>query len=434
MNYKNNKTIFHIIILFFLLFFLSSCKTKNDVIIKTNETKNQNNPPYIIKENPLIPNKYDIQIESLQNSEILLDDMGLGISPIKISVTEGVHKITLHKENYEDQDCYIDVKFSTSYIFKHQKQKIPIEEIGIVNCGEEPKQVLFSPDDKFIFIPLLNGDGFEVFDIEKNKITDYIKPEGNNKKKGFAEGLFIPEKNSFLISQMHTNKIYEYSYPELKFIRSFDSGGNWPKYLIYSKILNIIAVSNWDSNIVSIINYETGKLIKKITTSKSPRGLGLWNEDKYLIIATFDGGELLKVNTQNWKIENRIYKNNAAMRHINIDNSDAYVSDMYHNLIYKVNLGDFKITKSFKVFDNPNTIDIFNNYLYISTRGPNNSETYLKRSPVNGKIIVYDLSNDIIAYIIDGGNQPTGLAVSNNGKYLCFSNFMDNNIEIYRLK
>ena len=33
-----------------------------------------------------------------------------------------------------------------------------------------------------------------------------------------------------------------------------------------------------------------------------------------------------------------------------------------------------------------------------------------------------------------GGNQPTGLGISNNGNYLCFSNFKDDNIEIYWIK
>jgi hypothetical protein len=35
---------------------------------------------------------------------------------------------------------------------------------------------------------------------------------------------------------------------------------------------------------------------------------------------------------------------------------------------------------------------------------------------------------------IDGGNQPTGLDVSNDGKFLCFSNFQDENIELYSIK
>ena len=40
------------------------------------------------------------------------------------------------------------------------------------------------------------------------------------KKKGFAEGLFVKEKNLFFVSQMNTGSIYEYSYPNLEFLRN----------------------------------------------------------------------------------------------------------------------------------------------------------------------------------------------------------------------
>ena len=33
----------------------------------------------------------------------------------------------------------------------------------------------------------------------------------------------------------------------------------------------------------------------------------------------------------------------------------------------------------------------------------------------------------------EGGNQPTGLDVSDNGNLLCFSNFQDENIELYEI-
>ena len=32
-----------------------------------------------------------------------------------------------------------------------------------------------------------------------------------------------------------------------------------------------------------------------------------------------------------------------------------------------------------------------------------------------------------------GGNQPTGLDVSPDGSLLCFSNFQDANIELYKI-
>jgi DNA-binding beta-propeller fold protein YncE len=69
--------------------------------------------------------------------------------------------------------------------------------------------------------------------------------------------------------------------------------------------------------------------------------------------------------------------------------------------------------------------------LFVSCRGPNDPETYLTRSPRNGRNAIIDLTTKKIIGTIEGGNQPTGLDVSNDGNYVCFSNFRDNNIEIY---
>ena len=67
---------------------------------------------------------------------------------------------------------------------------------------------------------------------------------------------------------MTTGYIYEYSYPQFEFKRELLTGGKWSKYIAYSKTLNILAVSNWATNDVSIIDYDTGKLIKLLPTDQ----------------------------------------------------------------------------------------------------------------------------------------------------------------------
>ena len=311
-----------------------------------------------------------------------------------------------------------------------------LEKIGTFKCGKQPKQVLFSPDNKKIILPLLDENGFDVFDVAQKKVVKRVKPPQADKK-GFAEGLFIPEKNGFFVSQMTTGNIYEYSYPDFLFRRTISTGGTWSKYIIYSPEKNILAVSNWISNDISIIDYSEGELICLLKTSAAPRGMIFTDNGKYLISMAFDGGAIEKFDIENKKLVASIKKEKAAMRHIVCDsqNKAAYISDMYHKTIYKLDLKSFTITDSVKVFSNPNTIDLLNDkYLFVSSRGPNNQEDYTKRSPVNGKIQIIDVTNMKNVYEFEGGNQPTGLDVSSDGKYLCFSNFQDENIEIYSIK
>ena len=310
-----------------------------------------------------------------------------------------------------------------------------LTKIGTYKCGRQPKQVLFSPDNKYVIMPLLEDTGFDVFSVAEKKVIKRITPP-NAEKEGFAEGLFIPEKNAFFVSQMTTANIYEYSYPDFKLRRTISTTGNWSKFIAWSSEKQLLAVSNWISNDISLIDYGTGKCIRKLKTGAAPRGLYFINGGKEIISLSFDSGKIEKFDVDTGKRLDSVTIENGAMRHIvmNSSKTTAYISDMYYRSIYEFDMATFKITRKTKVFNNPNTIDLLNDrWLFVSSRGPNNKEDYTKRSPENGKIQIIDTTTMQVVTSFEGGNQPTGLDVSDNGNLLCFSNFQDENIELYEI-
>lgn len=328
--------------------------------------------------------------------------------------------------------AFLNLLLTVSFFYAAQPQ---VKKIATYKCGRQPKQVLFSPDSKYIIMPLLDDTGFDIFSIEEKKIIKRIQPP-NAAKAGFAEGLFIPEKNVFLVSQMTTANLYEYSYPGFEYKRTIPTTGEWSKFIAFSSQKQLLAVSNWVSNDLSIIDYKSGQCIKKIDTGAAPRGLYFIEDGKEIISLSFDAGLIEKFDVASGKRINYIKVDKAAMRHIvlNDDATNAYVSDMYHRLVYQVDLATFKITGKTQVFNNPNTIKLYENrWLFVSSRGQNNKEDYTKRSPENGKIQVIDTQTMEVVISFEGGNQPTGLDISPDGKYLCFSNFQDENIELYEI-
>ena len=311
-----------------------------------------------------------------------------------------------------------------------------VTQIGKYPCGKQPKQVLFSPDSKFIALPLLNDNGFDLFSVEEKKVVKRISPPGSEKL-GFAEGLFIGEKNVFLVSQMTTGTLYEYSYPAFELKRTIKTGGEWSKFIAYNSDKDILAVSNWISNTVSIIDYKTGKILKIIKTSASPRGLLFTDKGENIIVLCFDGGKIQKFSVAEGTklVEKAVEK--SAMRHIVAAGNEnvAYVSDMYYAQIYEIDTKTLEILRKVKVHNNPNTIALANNrWLFVSCRGKNNPVDYTLPSPANGKIFIIDTNTMTVAKDFEGGNQPTGLDVSLDGKTLCFSNFQDGNIELYSIR
>jgi DNA-binding beta-propeller fold protein YncE len=422
--------------IFFLLFLLIlafSCKSVKDK--KVPVTKDDKTILEEKKQDIQETKKYfNVEINLTEGvSQVTIGTEIKGLTPLKMKLEEGGYDMILSREGYPDQLCRLEIRSDGKYLFRHNKRKNPLKQIGVFECGNQPKQVIFSPDDRYIFIPLLEEDGFQVFSMRDLKVEQFVKPPDSKHRTGYAEGLFV-SGNSFCISQM-SGFIYEYSYPDLKYQRTIETGGMWSKFMTYSDIYHYLAVSNWLTNNVSIIDYTKGKLLKLLPAPASPRGLAFSNDSKYFFMTSFDGGKIVKYDTGKWIEIKSIFVNEAAMRHIVLtkDNTEAFVSNMYHAVIYEIALDKFEIVSRYRVDYNPNTIDLTpdNKYLFVSSRGPNNPVSYLQRSPRNGTITVIDVKNKKELFSFEGGNQPTGLDVSNNGKYLCFSNFLDKNIEIY---
>lgn len=313
--------------------------------------------------------------------------------------------------------------------------RIMLEQVGVYQCGKQPKQVCFSPDGKLILLPLLDDTGIDVFSVEEKKITQRISPE-DSEKCGFAEELFLPQLGSYFVSQMTTASVHEYTYPGFIFKRTIKTEGEWSKFISYCPQKNLLAVSNWLSNNISLIDYDTGKVLRKIKTGRAPRGMVFVEEGEKLLSLSFESGKIEKFEVDTGKRISEIKIDKAAMRHIVLseDEKTAYVSDMYHRAVYEINLKDFKINRTVKVFNNPNTIALLKNrWLFVSCRGPNNKTDYTKRSPENGKIYVIDTNTMKTETTITGGNQPTGLSISPDGYLLCFSNFQDATLELWKI-
>jgi len=385
--------------------------------------------------------EYDISINLISGkANYLIDDKLSGTLPFRGRLEYGEHKLVI-KNGEASQEIVLFVFKAHDFVFRFHKQNLSVMPLGIFSCGSQPKQINFSPDGRYFFITLLNGEGFEIFDLKELRMVATIKAGNWPNAKGFVEGLFIPEKHSYLVSQMSKNAVWEYEYqPEGSVLlkRQFKSYGVFPKVLAYHPSLNLLAVSNWLSNDVALIDYQDGSLKHRLSGLKTPRGVTFSRDGKYLFVASYDGGFVAKYSTDNWQQQAIYVRQPAAMRHLvlNKENSRIYVSDMLNAQVYELEAANLKLLNTFKVFSHPNTIDLTSDdrFLCVSCRGPNNPESYLLRSPQDGKVYIIDTLSHEVVDIIEGGNQPTALDISPDDSYLVFSNFLDANFEIYSLK
>jgi hypothetical protein len=69
----------------------------------------------------------------------------------------------------------------------------------------------------------------------------------------------------------------------------------------------------------------------------------------------------------------------------------------------------------------------------VSCRGANNPESYYIPGPEWGSILVFDTTTGKGLDAVIAGNQPTALDVSDNGRLLVFSDFLDNRRRVYAI-
>jgi len=379
-------------------------------------------------------------------SEYTLDIDGKAVVPQKINqflkkitLPYGGHQFVIRSEGYKDKkaDLVID-KSTTELEIKLEKKDSMIEQLAVIKTGMHPKSVEFTPDGKYMVSALLEGTGVDLISAETYKHIKRIEfPEKYAKLKNFVEVVFLPEKNEMWVSQMATNSIHVVDMKDFTYKLTIPTQGIWTKIISFSNDHKLAFASNWESHDVSVIDVETYKVIKKIKVAGIPRGMAVTQDNKFLYVCIFSTGEMQKIELSSLKIVKTMKFPKGAKRHIILDKRKNlfYVSDMYRGSIYVISPDDDKVIKEIPVDSKLNTAKMTpdGKYIFVSSRGPNNKESYLLKGPIFGKVFIIDTATYQIREWIWGRNQPTGLDISPDGKSLAFTNFLNDEIEVYRI-
>jgi len=388
----------------------------------------------------LEPLFYNFELKSIPsnaNYSLVLSDGSKkeGETPFVGNVPAGDLKIKIDLDGYNilEKNIFLDDNLSKNFYLDPEGQLV--HHVLNIEYMPSPKCATFTKDSKEIWVTsLLNQKrGVSVFDSQNaKKISDIYLAGG-----GGVEVIFSSDGKKAYVSQMETAKVYEIDTKSKKILRDFDTKSSWTKILALSPDGKTIYASNWSGNDVSEIDLKEGKVRRKIPTVVTPRGIYPTKDGKTLYVAGFDKGEIQKINLEDGEGK-IIFKSGGAMRHIVADEDKRvlYISDMAKNTIFKVNLKDDKVEKFVETDNNPNTIVLSpdKKILFVSCRGINaTEENYYIPGPEWGSVLLFDTGNGKMLDAIVGGNQPTALDVSPDGKYLVFSDFLDAKLEIFEI-
>ena len=310
--------------------------------------------------------------------------------------------------------------------------------VGEYSTGRQPKSAYFSPDGNRLFVPLLNQHGIDVFRITGGSLayeTRLTVP--NSRAIGFVEAMCDKRRRELWVSSMLENKVHIYDLDTLEYKTSLNTGGVYPKVVVQSPDGKTTAVSNWQSMDISLFDSDTKRLLRKIHVGGTPRGMAFSPDGALLYTAIYDAPLVVVINMTQNRITNRFRfsQGAGAARHIIYRDEKLYVSDMLRGTVNILNASTGALLRSAYVGLNINTIILSpdGRYVFASSRGRNHHEDYTRPGPDFGAVYMLSAEDLSLQERIWGRNQPTGLAISPDGRQLVFTDFLDANIELYRL-
>lgn len=308
--------------------------------------------------------------------------------------------------------------------------------------GRRPKSVTFL-DERRVVVPLLEDRGVDIINIETGQTTRIQPPKKWSKDIGFVETMVLEKYNELWISQMVPNRIHIFNLNSLIYKQTIQIKGHRGKVMVFDPVRNRVYYTNWDSRDISVINPATKEQLFKIKPQGVPRNLCLTDDYKYLYVAQFGhkhdkdwSGSVAKISLDTMQLVRKIGSHGCKRHIVKItDKNLLFVSDMLRTTVDVYDMRTDRMINSIRVYSHPNTIvlSLDKRLLYVSCRGKNNPVDYRLKSNDMGRIYVIDTETQKVVEYWEGGNQPTGLALSPDGKYLVSSNFLDNEIRVYEI-
>jgi len=367
------------------------------------------------------------------------------IKPVSTSGTIREYRISSAGTLRFSASGYRSIEWNSEQLpIKKGQAEIKLEnEKGVLNyineykTGSQPKSAYFSQNGQRLFVPLLNDKGIDVFRIAGQSLQYEKRLEAGNRP-GFVEALCDERRRELWVSNMEENKVHIFNLDTLEYKSSHSTGGTFPKVITQSPDGAVTLVSNWSSMDISVFDSETKRLLRRIPTGGTPRGMAFSPDGSLAYVAIYDAPLVavvdMKANkvVKNWRFAN----GEGAARHIIYRDDKLYVSDMLRGTVNILNAMTGALIKSTRVGYNLNTIVLSpdGKYVFASSRGMNNPVDYTLPGPDFGAVYMLDAQNLTLLEKVWGRNQPTGLAVSPNGNLLVFTDFLDANLELYRIQ
>jgi DNA-binding beta-propeller fold protein YncE len=377
--------------------------------------------------------RLSLSVEPVQVEVVLTGSDGArvsGTTPIEAELA-GPVAVRGVADGYNPIDAVLDLDGDAQITLWLDPEGQLVHKVAVFATGLAPKQVVFTPDGSELWVTLLGGPGVEVYDpMTGVRLAEIDLPDA-----GAVELVFDAAGERAFVSQMETASVYEIDVASREVVRRLPTESSWTKVLALSPDESTLYASNWLGNDVSEIDLGSGEVTRRLRTVTTPRGLWVDTTGRSLYVAGYEHGEIEVIDLVTG--EGRVlHRSEGSMRHLVGDGRGrVFASDMGRArvLVVDVETGDVAVLAP--TDRAPNTIELTpdGRVLVVSNRGRNNPESYYLPGPEWGSVLLIDTQTGRYLDAIVGGNQPTGLDVSSDGRYLAYSDFLDDRVTVYEI-
>lgn len=307
---------------------------------------------------------------------------------------------------------------------KLEPRQGPLSLVGEAATGKAPRNVTFTADGRHLLVSLIGEPGVEVYQVPSLKRLERLETASTSPS-GFTDVLAVGKS---LWAIQKDGRIHLFDGTTLAFQESLvlPRSGN----ATLSDLGGRVAVANWDDSVITVVDANTRKVLSTMTLGGSLRGLTFLQGVGYASL--FDKGQVAVIDTSTMKVRS-LWSVGKAPRPMAAAGAKLFVGDMGAAQVLVLDLNG-KVTKTIPVPSNPHQMAVSadQSLVAVASRGRNNPADYLLPGPDFGRVTLMTAQGTIEATVW-GRNQPTGLAFSPDGRYLAFTDFLDNNLELYRI-
>jgi len=302
----------------------------------------------------------------------------------------------------------------------------PLTLAGEAATGPQPRSLAFSADGKKLYVALGGEAAIQVFDVPSLKEgTKLVPPSGG--AGGFTD-VIETGGEVWALRKDGVAHLFVPGAPAQKEEKALGGGGNAFWTALGSGRLALV---DWDNLQVLGIEAQTRQVRSTLRIPGALRGFAVRNGTAYASL--FDQGKVAVIDAGTWQIK-ALWAAGQAPRPVAAAGTYLFVGDMASAQVLVLDATTGQIKQRIGVASNPHQMAVSadQTLVAVASRGRNNPADYQLAGPEFGKVTLLDAQGQVLASVW-GRNQPTGLAFSADGKWLAFTDYLDNNVELYRI-